>query len=52
MVAGRAIDLWDMSSKKMEMECTEFHSNITEDERDMRHEKWKMAIERSFGWET
>lgn len=52
MVAGRAVGLWDMNSSKIELGCKEYHSQISDDERDMRHEKWKMAVERSLGWDT
>ncbi|XP_059484029.1 glycerol kinase-like [Neocloeon triangulifer] len=53
MAAGAAegIGVWDL-----ERECPEsvisdtFHPSITEDERDIRYAKWKMAIERSLGW--
>lgn len=29
-----------------------YEPQITEDERDMRYTKWKMAVERSLGWDT
>ncbi|XP_072930636.1 glycerol kinase 3 [Epargyreus clarus] len=30
---------------------TTYIPNITEDERDMRYKQWKMAVERSLGWD-
>jgi glycerol kinase len=50
IIAGRAIGKWNMDldvagiSKK-------FKPQITEDERDIRYQKWKKAIERSLGWD-
>ncbi|XP_053677169.1 glycerol kinase [Anopheles nili] len=52
MVAGRAVGKWDIENVSVESSCTVFKPQISEDERDMRYSKWKMAIERSFGWEN
>lgn len=30
---------------------TTYTSLITDDERDMRYKQWKMAVDRSLGWE-
>ncbi|XP_052871956.1 glycerol kinase [Anopheles cruzii] len=52
MVAGRAVGKWDIDNVSVESSCKVFKPQISEDERDMRYSKWKMAIERSFGWES
>uniref|UniRef100_A0A182J2M5 Probable glycerol kinase n=1 Tax=Anopheles atroparvus TaxID=41427 RepID=A0A182J2M5_ANOAO len=52
MVAGRAVGKWDIENVSIESSCTSYKPQISEDERDMRYSKWKMAIERSFGWEN
>lgn len=51
MVAGRAVGKWDMETIETTLQCKEFKPKITDDERDMRHSKWKMAVERSLGWD-
>lgn len=51
MVAGRAVGKWDMQSVQIPLGCTEYRPKIGEDERDMRYSKWKMAVERSLGWD-
>lgn len=53
MVAGRAVGEWDMSpaGPVIELDCSEFRPRIGADERDVRYSKWKLAVERSFGWE-
>lgn len=30
---------------------TTYMPNISDDERDMRYKQWKMAVERSLGWD-
>lgn len=50
MVAGRAVGVWDMTLP-IPLKSSAFKSKITEDERDMRYSKWKMAVERSLGWD-
>ncbi|CAH2215804.1 jg9168 [Pararge aegeria aegeria] len=30
---------------------TAYYPSISDDERDMRYKHWKMAVERSLGWE-
>lgn len=52
MVAGRAIGKWDMSSAQISLNCKDFTPKISDDERDVRYSKWKMAVERSLGWDT
>ncbi|PSN33939.1 Glycerol kinase 3 [Blattella germanica] len=52
MAAGSAegIEVWDLNNIQP-VPCDIFTPSITEDERDARYSKWKMAVERSFGWE-
>ncbi|KAG4065728.1 hypothetical protein HA402_012406 [Bradysia odoriphaga] len=50
MVAGRAVGKWDMTLP-IPLKSSSFKSTITDDERDVRYSKWKMAVERSLGWE-
>lgn len=50
MAAGNAVGKWDLS-KKITMDETVFTPNITPDDRDERYQKWKMAVERSLGWD-
>lgn len=53
MVAYRAIkSSWNMELPKSISLNTIFNPQITENERDMRYSKWKMAVERSFGWDS
>lgn len=52
MVAGRAVGKWNMEKVEIPIKSSIFKPIITEDDRDMRYSKWKMAIERSFGWHT
>ncbi|XP_053688159.1 glycerol kinase 3 [Sabethes cyaneus] len=51
MAAGRGIGCWDVANVSVASNCISFRPQISEDERDMRYKKWKMAVERSFGWE-
>lgn len=50
MVAGAAVGCWDLSTP-LQIPCTKFSPRLTEDERDMRYSKWKMAVERALGWD-
>lgn len=52
MVAGRAVGKWDMESVQITIPSTVVKPKISDDERDVRYSKWKMAVERSLGWET
>ncbi|KAK3923751.1 Glycerol kinase 3 [Frankliniella fusca] len=53
LAAGCApgIDLFDLDKEEI-MPSDVFEPKITEDERNERYDKWKMAVERSLGWET
>lgn len=50
MVAGNAVGLWNMDLK-VEGNSRIYKPKISDDEREMRFTKWKMAIERSLGWD-
>lgn len=50
MAAGYAVGKWDIENIEYSNTIEKFIPVITEDERDMRYTKWKMAIERSLGW--
>jgi glycerol kinase len=52
MVAGRAINKWDVKNIVVEINSKKFKPKISEDERDLRYTKWKMAIDRSLGWDN
>lgn len=43
---------WNMKLASKEGEVAIFKSKIKDYQRDMRYKRWKMAIERSFGWDT
>lgn len=50
MAAGRAVGKWDVSKHIPIGE--EVHTpKITEEERDARYKQWKVAVERSLGWD-
>ncbi|XP_066993555.2 glycerol kinase 3 [Anabrus simplex] len=53
IAAGNAegIEVWDMKNT-LPLPCDVFKPAISDDERDIRYSKWKMAVERSLGWET
>jgi glycerol kinase len=53
MAAGSAegIEVWDLNNIQP-VPCDIFNPLIKEDDRDARYSKWKMAVERSFGWEA
>lgn len=50
ILAGRAVDKWNINMKT-DIKSRNFQPKITDDERDVRFTKWKMAIERSLGWD-
>lgn len=51
MVAGAAVNQWDLD-KTIEMPQKVWQPKITDDERDVRYSKWKMAVERAMGWDN
>lgn len=50
MVAARAVGKWNFNTK-LNVNVRKFKPQIGDDERDLRYQKWKMAIERSLAWE-
>jgi glycerol kinase len=50
MVAGAAVGAWNVD-QKIVGNARNYRPDITDDEREVRFEKWKMAIERSLGWD-
>jgi glycerol kinase len=50
MVAGNAVGKWKLDAK-IDIKARNFHPKIDDDEREDRLKKWKMAIERSLGWD-
>jgi len=52
MVAGAAVGHWDIAEGNLELPLKVWHSRTTEDERDIRYFRWKMAVERSMGWDV
>lgn len=51
MMAGYAVGVWDLERIEVPMETVLIKPKIDDNERDMRYSKWKMAIERSLGWD-
>lgn len=51
MMAGAAVGHWDLS-KSLPINSCMWTPNYTEDERDVRYTRWKMAVERSMDWNT
>ncbi|XP_023015333.1 glycerol kinase 1 [Leptinotarsa decemlineata] len=51
MVAGAAVGHWNLDGPVMSLPTTKWSPHFTEDERDVRYSKWKMAVERAMGWE-
>lgn len=52
MVAGAAVGHWDMFGSPLEIPFEKWEPKLTRDERDVRYAKWKMAVERSMGWDV
>ncbi|XP_018901163.2 glycerol kinase 3 isoform X2 [Bemisia tabaci] len=52
MAAGNAagVDVWDLEQTQGNADF--FYPVILEEDRDNRYYKWKMAVKRSFGWDT
>lgn len=51
MVAGAAVGCWNLDSP-IEISCQKWSPMCSEDERDVKYNTWKMAIERSMEWAT
>jgi len=50
LFAGNAVGKINLNSKAQKPAAL-FHPKISDDERESRFKKWKMAIERSLGWD-
>ncbi|XP_044728466.1 glycerol kinase-like [Chrysoperla carnea] len=52
MAAGQAdgIQIWDIYEQPDSVPTDTFLPTTTDDERDARYNKWKMAVHRSLGW--
>lgn len=50
MFAGHAVGKWSLTAKN-DINSRKFKPVISDDERDVRFKKWKMAIDRSLGWD-
>ncbi|XP_060519396.1 glycerol kinase-like [Cylas formicarius] len=49
--SARGIDAWDVNAEERELVPHDtFLPTSTENERDARYTKWKMAVQRSLGW--
>lgn len=51
MVAGAAVQCWDIETTTMNIPQKVWHSKMSGRERDERYGKWKMAVERAMGWD-
>ncbi|XP_044268892.1 glycerol kinase [Tribolium madens] len=51
MVAGAAVGCWDIEGAPFDIPAYKWTPRYSENERDVRYAKWKMAIERSMGWD-
>lgn len=51
IAAGNAVGVWDLT-KSLNINCKSWIPVYTSDERDVRYNKWKMAVERSLGWDS
>lgn len=51
MVAGAAVGAWDIEGAPLDIPANKWTPRYSENERDVRYAKWKMAIERSTGWD-
>lgn len=49
MLAGHAVGVWDINKDTGVDHVVYTHKN-TENERQQRYRRWKMAVDRSFGW--
>lgn len=52
IAAAHAVGHWDIEDIGVEMETKKFKPKISDNERDIRYSKWKMAIERSMEWDV
>ncbi|XP_077299903.1 glycerol kinase 2 isoform X2 [Arctopsyche grandis] len=50
MAAGQACGVWDIKATVQQASKQSFLPTTTEEGRNIRYSKWKMAVERSMGW--
>ena len=52
-LAGLAVGFWNDKNEIKQNWCLEktFVPTMTEEDRDLKHSKWKRAVERSLNWE-
>ena len=52
-LAGLAVGFWNDKNEIKKNWCLEttFSPNMNEEERNLKHKKWKKAVERSLNWE-
>lgn len=50
IAAGIGAGIWDIS-KSLHIETKTWTPKFTSDERDVKYNKWKMAVERSLEWD-
>ncbi|CAH0547152.1 unnamed protein product [Brassicogethes aeneus] len=51
MVAGAAVGYWDIMGSRLDIPFEKWDPKLTENQRDVRYSKWKMAVERSMEWD-
>ncbi|XP_026324495.1 glycerol kinase isoform X1 [Hyposmocoma kahamanoa] len=53
MAAGSSAGVWSCDAwRRRAANCDTFLPTTTDDDRDARYTKWKMAVQRSLGWAT
>ncbi|XP_073965992.1 glycerol kinase 3-like [Choristoneura fumiferana] len=53
IVAGQSVGVWSIETWRQHATPTDaFLPTSTDDDRDARYTKWKMAVQRSLGWAT
>ncbi|KAJ1526179.1 hypothetical protein ONE63_009338 [Megalurothrips usitatus] len=48
---AEGVDVWDLDST-VDVPCDIFYPRMNDNEREILHQKWKKAVERSLGWEV
>ncbi|XP_044763736.1 glycerol kinase-like [Coccinella septempunctata] len=51
MAAGSAVGYWNVQAGTINVPSKTWYPIFTDDERDVKYSRWKMAIERSLGWD-
>lgn len=50
MAAGAAVGCWSFDPP-LTIPAIKWQPKLTENERDVRYSRWKMAVERAMGWD-